>query len=79
MATHWSLCEPGGILSVWNSSCCNIGILGGIERSGTLDRDSSGCYCADIVALNCDLLHKLGKAGNLILSSTAQINNMPCG
>ncbi|KAK4608566.1 hypothetical protein RGQ29_002106 [Quercus rubra] len=62
-ATYRSLCQLGGVLSLWDSSCCGSGFHDKFKRKGPMDWNTNWCFCSDSFALYYNKLHKLGKTG----------------
>ncbi|CAB4295716.1 unnamed protein product [Prunus armeniaca] len=58
-----SVCQPRSILSSWDSGCCHIVFLVGLERKGALDWDTSRFFSASISLLCDNKLYKLGRKG----------------
>jgi hypothetical protein len=63
MAAYRGLCQPWGILSLWNSSCCSLGFQDTVKRKGALDWNTNWCFCSDNTAVYYNKFHKLGKTG----------------
>lgn len=65
MAGVGGLCKPGGVLCVWDSSGCNIGVLVTDEGKRALDWNTSWCICTEPTTLHYNNWSKLGKTGLL--------------
>lgn len=67
MAAHWSLREPWGVLSGWDSSCISAWICDAFERAGSVVWIGSRLCYAIYVARDHHISLRLGETGTLFL------------